>query len=366
MDNIQKQQNKHEQEINLIELVKKLWINKKLIFKSCGWAVLVGLVVGFSIPKEYSASVTLAPESTGGKSVSGSMAALAGMAGINLGSSSSGDALSPDLYPDIVRSVPFSIEMFDVKVKDKDGKLNTTLYNYLKDNQKQPWWRYITSAPINALGWIVKIIKGNEEKKEGNGRVDSFRLTPEQSSIIGALAGRISVYVDTKTSVINIAVTMQDPLIAATVTNEVMTKLQDYITEYRTNKARKDLEFTQKLYEENMASYHKAQLEYAAYMDRNQNVSLRSAQTQQERLRNEMELAFNVYNQTAQQLQVAKAKVQEDTPVFTVVEAATVPLRASKPSKAMILIGFVFLAAVGSSGWILFGKDLVNQFKTKN
>ena len=365
-NNIQTQQNVQEQEIDLLELAKKLWAEKKLILKSCGWAALVGLVVGFSIPKEYEASVTLAPETTGGKSVSGGLSALAGMAGINLGSSSSADALSPELYPDIVKSVPFSIEMFDVKVQDKDGELNTTLYEYLKEHQKQAWWGYITSAPFQALGWVVKTIKGEEKTEEGDGSVDSFRLTQDQSSIIGALGERISVSVDKKTSVINITTTMQDPLIAATVTNEVMTKLQDYITTYRTNKARKDLEFTEKLYEENMETYHKAQQEYASYMDRNQNVSLRSAQTQQERLRNEMELAFNVYNQTAQQLQVAKAKVQEDTPVFTVVEAATVPLRASKPSKPMILIGFVFLAGVGAAGWVLFGKEIFEQFKTKN
>lgn len=366
MENIQKQQNIQEQEIDLVELAKKLWLERKLILKTCGLAVLVGLVVGFSIPKEYEASVTLAPERTGGKSVSGGLSALAGMAGINLGSSSSSDALSPELYPDIVKSVPFSIEMFDVKVKDKDGDLDTTLYEYLKEHQKQPWWGYITAAPFQALGWVIKTVKGEKEEKKENRSVDSFRLTQEQSGIIGALGKRISVSVDKKTSVIKITTTMQDPLIAATVTNEVMKKLQEYITTYRTNKARKDLEFTQKLYEENMETYHKAQQEYAAYMDRNQNVSLRSAQTQQERLRNEMELAFNVYNQTAQQLQVAKAKVQEDTPVFTVVEAATVPLRASKPSKAMILIGFVFLAGVGACGWVLFGKDLINQFKAKN
>lgn len=366
MENIQKQQNIQEQEIDLLNLAKKLWYGRKLILKSCGWGVLVGLVVAFSIPKEYEASVTLAPERIGGKSVSGGLSALAGMAGINLGSSSSSDALSPELYPDIVKSVPFSIEMFDVKVKDKNGELDTTLYAYLKEHQKQPWWGYITAAPFQALGWVIKTVKGENEEKKEDDKVDSFRLTQEQSGIIGALGKRISVSVDKKTFVISITTTMQDPLIAATVTNEVMEKLQEYITTYRTNKARKDLEFTQKLYEENMEQYHKAQQEYAAYMDRNQNVSLRSAQTQQERLRNEMELAFNVYNQTAQQLQVAKAKVQEDTPVFTVVEAVTVPLSASKPSKAMILIGFVFLAGVAISGWILFGKDLVKQLKAKN
>lgn len=352
-----------EQEIDLIDLIKKVWDGRKLVLKSCGWAVLIGLVVGFSIPKEYTANVTLAPETTaGGKSMSGGLSALAGMAGINLGASQTADALSPELYPDIVKSIPFSIEMFDIKVTDEDGELNTTVYDYLKEHQKKAWWSYVTSAPFKVLGWVMKTIKG-EKEETATDTVNPFKLTKDQSEIISALGKRIAVQVDKKTSVIKISVTMQDPLIAATLTNEVMEKLQDYITEYRTNKARKDLEYTQKLYEENMQSYHEAQQEYAAYMDRNQNVSLRSAQTQQERLKNEMELAFNVYNQTAQQLQVAKAKVQEDTPVYTVVEAASVPLRASKPSKPMILIGFVFLAGVGSCGWILFVRDLVKSLK---
>lgn len=364
MEDIQKQQNMQEQEIDLLELAKKVWNGRKLILKACGWAVLVGLVVGFSIPKEYTANVTLAPEAAAGaRSVSGGLSALAGMAGINLGASQTADALSPELYPDIVKSIPFSIEMFDIKVTDMKGKLNTTVYEYLKEHQRQPWWGYITSAPFKALGWVIKTIKGEKEDTATTNTVDPFKLTNEQNGIIATLGERIKVEVDKKTSVIKISVTMQDPLIAATLTNEVMEKLQDYITEYRTNKARKDLEYTQKLYEESMQSYHEAQQEYAAYMDRNQNVSLRSAQTQQERLRNEMELAFNVYNQTAQQLQVAKAKVQEDTPVYTVVEAASVPLRATKPSKPMILIGFVFLAGVGACGWILFGKDLIDSFR---
>lgn len=364
MEDIQKQQNMQEQEIDLIELAKKVWEGRKLVLKACGWAALIGLVVGFSIPKEYTANVTLAPESTaGGKSMGGGLSALAGMAGLNLGASQTADALSPQLYPDIVKSIPFSIEMYDVKVTDVKGELNTTVYEYLKDHQRQPWWGYVTSAPFKVLGWMMKTIKGEKEDTETTKTVDPFKLTDEQNEIIAALGRRISVEVDQKTSVIKISVTMQDPLIAATLTNEVMEKLQDYITDYRTNKARKDLEYTQKLYEESMQSYHEAQQEYAAYMDRNQNVSLRSAQTQQERLRNEMELAFNVYNQTAQQLQVAKAKVQEDTPVYTVVEAATVPLRATKPSKPMILIGFVFLTGVGACGWILFGKDLIDSFR---
>lgn len=353
-----------EQEIDLIELARRIWKERKLILKWCGWAVVVALVVGFSIPKEYTARVTVAPETANnGKSMSGGLSALAGMAGIDLGSMQNNDALSPELYPDIVKSIPFSVEIFDVKVTDMEGKLNTTVYEYLDEYQKKPWWGHVIGAPFKALGWIVKKIKGEEENNNDDKNVNPFRLTNKQSAIINELSKRIIVEVDKKTSVVMISVTMQDPLIAATLTNEVMNKLQDYITEYRTNKARKDLEYTQKLYEESMQNYHKLQQEYAQYVDRNHNVSLRSAQTYQDRLKNEMELAFNVYNQTAQQLQVAKAKVQEDTPVYTVVEAATVPLSASKPMKMMILIGFVFLAGMGSCGWVLFGENMIKSFK---
>lgn len=353
-----------EQEIDLIELARRIWKERKLILKWCGWAVIVALMVGFSIPKEYTARVTVAPETANnGKSMSGGLSALAGMAGIDLGSMQNNDALSPELYPDIVKSIPFSVEIFDVKVTDMEGKLNTTVYEYLDEYQKKPWWGHVIGAPFKALGWIVKKIKGEEENNNDDKNVNPFRLTNKQSAIINELSKRIIVEVDKKTSVIMISVTMQDPLIAATLTNEVMNKLQDYITEYRTNKARKDLEYTQKLYEESMQNYHKLQQEYAQYVDRNHNVSLRSAQTYQDRLKNEMELAFNVYNQTAQQLQVAKAKVQEDTPVYTVVEAATVPLSASKPMKMMILIGFVFLAGMGSCGWVLFGENMIKSFK---
>ena len=142
-----------------------------------------------------------------------------------------------------------------------------------------------------------------------------------------------------------------------------MSRLQNHITAYRTSKARKDLAFAQKLYREAKASYTTAQKKYATFADANQNLILFSYRSEQERLQNEMTLAYNVYSQTAQQLQMAKAKVQEITPVYTVVQPATVPLKPAKPNKMMILIGFVFLAGVGSVGWILFIKDLLKNFK---
>ena len=350
-----------EQEIDLLELAGKVWAERRLVLKWCGVAVVVALIVGFSIPKEYTTTVMLAPEVEGGSRSLGGLSALAGMAGINMNAGESSDALYPELYPDIVSSVGFTTELFPVSVEDEEGELKTTLYNYLKEEQRSPWWSAILSFPFKCIGWITSLFQ-DEEEKVGQG-IDPFRLTEDETDVVKILNERISVSVDKKTSVITLSVTMQDPLISATMTDTVMQKLQNYITEYRTNKARHDLDFTQKLYDEAQKKYYVAQQAYADYVDMNQNISLRSVQTRQERLQNEMNLAYNLYNQTAQQLQLAKAKVQENTPVYTIVQAATVPLKASKPSKLMLLVGFVFLAGVMSVGWVLFGKGLWSSLK---
>lgn len=350
-----------EQEIDLVELAQKVWSGRAIVYKACGIAVLVGLIVAFSIPKEYATSVTLAPE-TSGKSGAGSMGTLAAMAGINLSTSAGEDALSPDLYPDIVNSTPFLTELFDVTVTDLKGTLHATLYDYLDEHQRAPWWGIALSAPFKALEWVVSLFADKPQEK-GDSRLNPFELTKQEMAVAENLSKRITVSVDKKTGVTTLSVTMQDPLISACLTDTVMHCLQNYITTYRTNKARHDLAFAETLYKEAKENYYTAQQKYAHFADANQNIILQSYRAEQERLQNEMNLAYGIYNQVAQQLQMAKAKVQEITPVYTVVQPATVPLKASKPSKAMILIGFVFLAGIGSIGWILFVKDLLSKWR---
>ena len=355
------QQNKHpqEEEIDLLELALKVWAERRWILKCCGYAVIVGLVIAFSIPKEYTATATIAPELSDGKS-GGGLSSLAAMAGINMNASSSADAIYPDLYPDIVSSAPFITELFDVHVESLNAKIDTTLYGYIDDYQRSPWWSAVTSAPFKVLGWIISIFKDKEEPRD-NAKLDPFHLTNEEADVVRALSQRISVFVDKKTGLTTLSVTMQDARIAACLTDTVMSQLQNYVTEYRTNKARKYFQFQQSLFERKKKEYEKAQEEYAKFADANKNIILLSYRVEQERLENDMRLAYNVYTSVAQQLQVAEAKVQEITPVYTIVEPATIPIRA--PNKAMVLIGIVLLVGVGCVGWILFGKKIFRDLK---
>lgn len=349
-----------EEQVDLLELGRKVWAERRMVLRWCGYAVIFALVVAFSIPKEYTVETTLAPETSDGKNSLSGLGSLASLAGINVGSlGSSSDAVYPELYPDIVASVPFLVELFDVQVVAHDGDLQTDISDYVDNHIRSPWWHMLLQAPFRALKGIRSLL-GGDASEEAAG-VDIFRLTREQADVVRSLDKRIAVSVDKKTSLVTLSVTMQDPVVAAMLADTVMYNLQKYITEYRTNKARNDLKFTQQLFDEAKQNYYKAQQQYARYVDANQNIVLRSVRTEQERLENEAELAYNVYNQVAQQLQLSKAKVQESTPVYVIVQPATVPLKPSAPSKMLILVGCVFLAGVAAVGWILFGRDFYGK-----
>lgn len=354
-----------KEEIDLIDLIQRIWSNRSLILKVCGTSVIVGLIISFSIPKEYTTSVSLAPEAKA-KLGEGNLGMLASMAGINLSASSGDDALSPELYPDIVKSTPFLLELFPVKIMSQDKQMNATLYEYMDKHQKAPWWSAITSAPIKLVGWMISVVKGEEENKSVvDLKPDAFQLTKKQAENANAISKRIDVSVDKKTGVISLKVTMQDPVVSAQITDTVMTNLQKYVTEYRTNKAKRDLEYTEKLYKEAQNEYYMAQQKYASFADTNKDIVLIGFRSKMERLQNEATLAYNLYNQLSQQLQMAKAKVQEVTPVYTVVQPASVPLIPASPNKIFIILSSILLAFAGTVAWILFLNELVDQLKAK-
>ena len=349
-----------EKEIDIMELAVKLWDQRKRVIRWCVCGAVVGLIVAFSIPKEYSTAVKLSPEITDPKASGGGLSALASMAGLSTGASAGMDAVYPQLYPDVVGSVPFLTGLFDVKVTTKKDKEVFTVKQYLEDETSGPWWGFVFGLP----GKILGLFRSSEDEVEGH-VLDNFQLTQAENELVKTLGERVSANVDQKTSVITISVMMQDPLVSAMLVDTVVTRLQEYITDYRTNKARGDLKYAEMLNEEARAKYYEAQQRYAEYLDHNQGIAFRSAQTESERLANEAQLAFSLYNQTAQQVQKAQAKVQEATPVYAIISPATVPVRQVKPKKAMIMIGFVFMAFVACSAWILFLSPMYGEYKDK-
>lgn len=353
-----------EQEIDLMEYATKLWSVRKLLIKVACIAAIVGVVIAFTTPRQYTVTVTLAPESSksGSSSLSG-IASMLGMGGFSMGSDA--DALHVMLYPDIVSSTPFILDLMDTPVKSIDEEIpDTTLTGYLTDYTKNSLLGNIISLPFKALSGVLTLILPAKEQTEPD-TINPFQLTKDQSRIVKGLKKMIVANVDKKTGITTLSVTMQDPMVAAIITDTVVTKLKEHITKYRTSKAEEDCKYWEHLHDQRQEEYYEKQKNYAEYADANKNVVLQSVLIEQERLQNEMNLALQVYGNVATQLQMARAKVQEAKPVFAVVEPATVPLKPSGRGRMMTVIGIIFLALAGTAAWILFGKDFLAKAKEK-
>lgn len=353
--------------IDFKALFRKLFREWKVILKWCGVAVVLALIVGYSIPKKFTVTSRMSLESSSGSGGGGTLSTLAGMAGINLGSlTSSSDLISPDLYPEILSSTPFALELFPVPVEFKDKKgemIKISYYEYVRDYMRTPWWNAVIHAPSTVLGWVLGLFSKKTGQEEADiadefdfSRIDPHNLNLEQAGVAGGIWKAITWSVDKKTSAIRLSVSAQNPDVAMQVSEAVVSLLQQYLTNYRTEKARRDLEYYEQLYEEARVDYFQAQQRYADYLDSNQSVIMQRGRAEQDRLRNEMSLAYSLYSSCAQQVQTAKAKVQFDTPAFNMIEPPRVPLDG-KPSKKILLFLFVFFGAILSSLWILWGKD---------
>lgn len=345
--------------IDWMEILRKIIAIRKTLYKAAGVGLILGIIIALSIPKQYTVTVTLSPEMGSDTKVSSGLASLASSFLGGAATSSSTDALNATLAPDIVTSTPFILELFDTKVQTLDGKLDTTLVAYL-DEQKHPWWGYIKAAPDMAIGVIKSLFS---EKTDTVSVLNPFQLTKEESKKVEGLRKALTAEVDKKTAMTTLTVTMQDPKVTAIVADSVVAKLQQYIIDYRIKKAKEDCAYLEQLYKERQQEYYEAQSKYAHYFDSNRNIALQSVRAEQERLQNDMNLAYQVYSQVAQQLQIARAKIQEEKPVFAVVEPATVPLLPSGTSRKVIIIGTIFFIITYISIWKLVGKNYWGKIK---
>ena len=333
--------------INVIDIVKKLWARKKLFLKTLPIAFVVSSIYILGFPRYYGTDIKLAPE-LGGTTINSTLGSLASSFGFDLDNLQSNDAITPLLYPDLMEDNGFVTSLFNVQVKSQDGSIKTTYHDYLKKYQKPVIW----SIPFSWVGNLFK--EEEEEEQEGEtGIADPYNLSKKEDGIAASIRDNIKINFDKKNAVISISIKDQDALICKTIGDSVKERLQDFITNYRTSKARNDYEYYLKLTMEAKQDYEKARQRYASMADANTSVALRSLEMKMEDMENDLQLRFNAYTTVNLQMQAAKAKVQERTPAFTVIKGANVPIKPSGP-KRMIFVAFILLLTfAGTSIYIL-------------
>lgn len=345
----------------ILELIVKLWTNRTTIFKWCAVGIVLALVVGFSLPKNYKTGVIIAPEMQ--TKTNSSISSIASMMGVNLNNSV--DAISHDMYADVIHSTPFVTDLLELPVTftRRDSVITTTFCDYMLNYQKKAWWSHILQSPFKLLGWVLSL--GKEEVEAEEGPLDPTNLPRDERKVAKYLSKEIHFMMDKKTGKMTISMELQDPKVVATVMKAVTENLKKYMSDYRTSKARQDVVNLTKIYEKRREEYHVARMEYAKFSDANRNMVLLSAQAELGTLKQEMDLAYQVYSQVATQLEGARIQAEEAKPVFVIIEPVITPNRKSSPSKAKLLVLYTFLAGCAAVGWITFGKDAYQKFINK-
>ena len=349
--------NKQEEtEIDLIEVIRKLWAKRKFILKVTVGFMALGVLIALFSPKEYTAGCTMVPQ-IGEKTTGGNLSGLAAMAGINLGSNSGGDVLMPNVYPKILSSVPFQKELMQTEIKFEDYEQPVRLLDYYTGEEYRKF---------SLLGTIKKytiglpgLILGALSKEEATpGLPDSASsgiqsLSKEEDDCMKILANLVTLTVNDKEGYITLSASMPEPVAAAQLAYKVQVLLQKYVTEFKIEKARANLEFIEERYADAKSEFERKQEELAEFRDANRNFASAVAKTTEERLSNEYAVVLGVYSELAKQREQANIQVKEDTPIFAVVEPVTVPTERSKPKRALICVAFTFLGGFCGVGLVL-------------
>ena len=349
-------------EADLLKMVGRVIEKWKFILVVSFCFAVFGIVIALSTAKRYTAEIVVAPEIAGSPMNGSSIGSLASMVGMDLGIGANGDALYPMLYPDIVSSLPFLTSLFDVRVQNHEETADTTYYAYLKHYRKRTWLDTVKALPTRTINWIMSLLT-SEPSVPSTPIFDPYMLSKEQTNLVEGLNASISIFVDKKTDVITLSFTDRDPRVAAIMVDTIMNRLQQEITLYRTKKSIDDCVYIERMCYEAKDSLDASQKRFADFVSHNRNVINEHVNIEKERLAADKDLKTTLYTQWAQQLLLAKAKVQEKTPVFVTLKPSTIPVNASSMGRAMRVIVYTFFGAVCAIVYVLMKDSIFSAWR---
>ena len=357
MDQIQNTMPADEQEIDIIELIKKIWHNRGLIIKTTIIFMVLGVVVALVSPKVFTASCDVVPQ-TSNDSGSSKVSSLAKLAGIDLSQDQSGKTLSPYVYENIMASTKFRKELMQTKIKFSDADRPVSFFEYYTSEEfnKPTVIDYVMKYTIGLPGVILGAIRGEQPAPDYSAMGEGNKIetiTKDEYKALNILKEAVAITLDDKKGYVTISTRMPEAMAAAQLAQATVDLLQEYITVFKVEKVQSNLNFVQSRYDEVKAEFEDIQARRARYRDTNHNTIKNQARIEQERLEAEYQLAMNVYGELAMQLEQAKIKVKETTPILTIIKPVTVPYKKSEPKRAMILVAFTILGVVAGMGCVL-------------
>ena len=350
-----KNQYNNEDEIDLIELLKKIYIEKRFIIKSSIITAVVGVLFALIQPNQYTSSTTFIPQlSTEMKAGGSSLSGLASLAGINLGGVEGSSEFPPTLYPQVIESVPFRLKLLSSSVNiNNDTKI---LSDYIL-SKKSFNLVGIKKYTIGLPSLIVGIFRTEDSAKKSLSEI--YNISKDDKLLFEHLENNLTLSVNDKEGFITMSFTDENKNVAAQITSFAQSMLQEKIIEFKIKSSKELLDFTIEQYDQKKYAFEALQDERAIFVDKNINISSSLYQNKLNRIESELSIAQSVVQQLATQVEQAKLKVNKDTPVFTTIKPVSVPYEKSAPSRTQIVIVFLFLGLIFSTGYVLIKDPLI-------
>lgn len=335
-----------DDEIDLIALLKTVFIARRFVFKTTILFAILGLILAALSPTKYKASSTFMPQLSEGQTNS-PFGGLAAIAGINLSSilGSQPQDLSPSLYPKIAESVPYRLALLDAKVES-----NITFRDYiLAQNTGAGTMRLLKKYTLGLPGLLFN------KQTENNGISNNtlFQISKKDKDLFEVLEEVVSIEVDDLEGLVFISAELADPVVAAQLAKAATELLQSNIIAFKSQSARNNLDFIKRQYEIKKQEFEEIQDSIAIFKDQNLNITSTLYQNQLTRLQSQFTVISTVFQELAGQVEQAKIQVNKDTPIFTIIEPVSVPLERSKPKRAMMIIIGALLGSIFSVSWVL-------------
>ncbi|MCF0182879.1 MAG: chain-length determining protein [Bacteroidaceae bacterium] len=335
--------------IDLRKVTKRLWERRKTYYKVLPVVFVVACAYVLCLPRYYRTEAQLVPEIANSGLAGGGLADLVSSFGINLNENMGSDAISPVLYPDLMSDNGFVASLFNIRVQscledDPEEHIDTTYYAYMHKFQKRTFWSR----------WMNTVKQWFTPKEKGaGGAFNPYRLSKIDDGVMEEMRAKIDIAIDKKTAVITLKTEAQDPLIAQTLADSIQHRLQVYITNYRTNKARIDMNYYRGMADQAKHEYDSVRHVYARAYDREYEAVLRTLSAELDDQDREMQMKYQTYTTLETQYQAALARVQECTPAFSVLKGAAKPVKHAGPKRVFLVLGFLFLAFVCTSLYLL-------------
>ncbi len=343
-------------EINYADIFIRIWSDRKLVIKYVIIFTLLGFLIAIALPKKYTVTTITIPQLGNTQNLKlGNLSSLASMAGIDLSSLSTSEVISPLIYPKVVESLPFQLDLMKSKFFLPRAEKEITLLEYYKYFKKKSIFGIIAEYTFGLPSKILDLLKKSEKEIIAIKQRDSILvINKEIDEIKKHFEKDISIEVNAKFGYVSVSATYDDPLFTALIVQRINQLLQEYITKYKIERASAKLKFITERYLEKKKEFEIAQNRLALFRDRNKNIQTAIVKAEEERLLAEYNLAFSVYNELANQLEQAQIAVKEDTPVFTVIEPAQVPYKKSAPRRFFIIFLFAFLGGITATAYIFY------------